>query len=162
MWDMDLKPWNVLVRIALAVFFGGLIGIERQRKGKPAGIRTLMLVSLGSCMFVLAVEEIIVSVEGAARLPIISPVISAVIGGIGFLGAGTIIRNQTGVEGVTTAAAIWVTAGIGVTCGLGEFGLATVCGAAALLTLGIIRVGEWGYRHEADHDGSDKPPRSPA
>ena len=142
MWDLDLGVVGVIGRIALAVLFGAIIGMERQRRGKAAGMRTLMLVGLGSAMFVVAGEEITQSTPGANRLSIAVPLIAAVIGGVGFLGAGTIIRNAGRVEGVTTAAAIWVTAGLGVTCGVWEFVLAAICGLAVLITLGIVRYTE--------------------
>ncbi len=142
-WDLNFGLGNVLARIGLAVLFGALIGLERQKRHKSVGVRTLVLVSLGACLFLIGVEEIAASTPGAARLPFVVPAAAAVIGGIGFLGAGAIVRNTARVEGVTTAAAIWVTAGVGVACGVGEFALALLCGGAALATLTLVRLVEW-------------------
>jgi putative Mg2+ transporter-C (MgtC) family protein len=138
-WDMDLGLWNVIIRIAGAVVFGLLLGLEREWRGRSAGARTLVLVCLGAALFVVAGEEVVASTPGASRFAILAPIVAAIIGGVGFLGAGAIMRNAGRVEGVTTAAAIWVTAGVGVTCGLGEFALAAICGVAALATLGFVR-----------------------
>lgn len=139
MWDLDLSLKSLLIRIAGAVVFGLLFGLERRWRGGSAGARTLVLVCLGATLFVIAGEEVVASVPGADRLSVLGPIIAAVIGGVGFLGAGAIMRTGGHVEGITTAAAIWVTAGVGVACGLGEFVLATICGVAALVTLALVR-----------------------
>lgn len=105
-----------LVKIVLAGFCGGLIGLERERVHKPAGIRTQMLVAIGSCMFM------IVSVAVGSDLRVDPSRIAAqVVSGIGFLGAGAIIRERGSVMGMTTAASVWVVAAIGLTIGAGLF-----------------------------------------
>jgi putative Mg2+ transporter-C (MgtC) family protein len=152
MWDLDLHFLNVVLRLGLAIGFGAAIGYERQRRHKPAGMRTLMLVALGAAMFVLVIEEVLASATDPPRLPMLATVMAAVIGGIGFIGAGAIMRDSGRVGGVTTAAAIWVTAGIGIACGVGELALAVICGAATLLTLALGRVADRGGSTPPDPD----------
>ena len=119
----------------MAILFGALVGWERQRRHKHADYRTLVLVALGAALFIIAAEEIVASTADANRLSTLSSVIGGLIGGVGFLGAGTIIHQEDRVEGGTTAAAIWITAGIGVTSGLGEFALTGIVGVVVLITL---------------------------
>ncbi len=126
---------QIVLRLVLAVVVGGLIGWERQLGHKPAGLRTHMLVSLGAAVFVIAGIEGGSSVESEAY----SRVIQGITTGVGFLGAGEIIsrtdRNKTQVRGLTSAAAIWVSAALGVAigCGLWFIGL-----TGALLTLFVL------------------------
>jgi len=105
-----------ILKIIIAGACGGLIGLERERVHKPAGIRTQMLVAIGSCMFM------IVSIAVGQDLRVDPSRIAAqVVSGIGFLGAGAIIRERGSVIGMTTAASIWVVAAIGLTIGAGLF-----------------------------------------
>jgi putative Mg2+ transporter-C (MgtC) family protein len=128
---------EVLLRVLLAAVFGGAVGYDRQRHDKPAGLRTHMLVSAGAALFtgsaILALGG--EASSGAAATLDVFRVTAAVATGIGFLGAGAIIRSGEGVVGLTTAAGIWVTAGIGVATGLGQYLLA---GGATVLTLIVI------------------------
>ncbi|MFL9815424.1 MgtC/SapB family protein [Stutzerimonas sp. VN223-3] len=107
---------RVSVRLLLAAVLGGVLGYEREYKGKAAGLRTHMLVSLGAALFVL------VPLEGGMPLADVSRVMQGIITGIGFLGAGTILKGNSiqDVKGLTTAAGIWLTAAIGVAAGLGH------------------------------------------
>lgn len=135
-WDLSLTPGDVAGRLGLAILFGALIGWERQNRHKHADIRTMVLVSLGAALFVVAAEEVAASPSRfTEQVSLLAPVLGGVVGGVGFLGAGAIMHQDSRVEGVTTAAAIWVTAGIGVTCGLGEFALSIMAGLSVLLTL---------------------------
>ncbi|PZQ01004.1 MAG: methyltransferase [Variovorax paradoxus] len=122
---------RIVLRLALAALLGGLLGIEREAKGKAAGVRTHMLVSMGAAMFVLASQQFDI---GAADM---SRVLQGVIAGVGFLGAGTILKGdaESQVKGLTTAAGIWMTAAIGVAAGLGKESTAIL---ATLLTLAIM------------------------
>ena len=97
---------QVAIRLVLSVIAGGLIGMEREVVHKPAGIRTHMLVSLGSALFVLVTIETLPN--EAARI------IAGIATGIGFLGAGTIFRSKSEVHGLTTAASIWAVSGVGI------------------------------------------------
>lgn len=107
---------RVSVRLLLAALLGGVLGYEREYKGKAAGLRTHMLVSLGAAIFVLVPLEAGMSIDDASR------VMQGIITGIGFLGAGTILKGNSieDVKGLTTAAGIWLTAAIGVAAGLGH------------------------------------------
>jgi putative Mg2+ transporter-C (MgtC) family protein len=112
----DLAPRTVVVvRLCLASLLGGILGYERERKSKSAGVRTHMLVAVGAAFFVLG------PLQAGMPLTELSRVIQGVVQGIGFLGAGAIIvrTSQRQIEGLTTAANIWATAGIGVLAGLG-------------------------------------------
>lgn len=122
---------EMALRLALALVCGGLLGWERESEGKPAGVRTHMLVCLGSCLFLMVAARTTTSPnnEAAAR------VISGVVQGIGFLGAGTIIRHEGGVYGLTSAASIWVTSAIGIALGAGAFDVALVATGLASLVL---------------------------
>lgn len=124
---------RVLVRLVAAAFVGAIIGLQRQHAHKPAGLRTHMLVSLGSAVFVLAPLELHVPIGEVGR------VIQGVAAGIGFIGAGAILKrnDESDVQGLTTAAGIWLTAGVGVAIGLGAIGVALL---ATLLTWFILSV----------------------
>jgi len=134
-------------RMALAAALGLVLGVGRERLRKTAGMRTHMLVSLGSAMFAMSPMLAGMSVEGSSR------VIQGIIQGIGFLGAGTIIKlsDRAEVKGLTTAASTWLTAAVGVACGLGELWLALVGAALAwfvLVPVGIIER-RWENRRNA-------------
>ncbi len=122
---------EMAIRLSLSLVCGGLLGWERESEGKPAGVRTHMLVSLGSCLFLMVAARTTTNPdnEAAAR------VISGVVQGIGFLGAGTIIRHEGGVYGLTSAASIWVTSAIGISLGAGAYDVALVATGLASLIL---------------------------
>lgn len=121
---------RLVVRLLVAAFLGGLLGYERERAGKSAGIRTHMLVSLGAALFVLIPQQSGVSPGELTR------VVQGVVTGIGFLGAGTILKDERGmIRGLTTAAGIWLTAAIGVAAGTGREASAILSTALALIIL---------------------------
>jgi putative Mg2+ transporter-C (MgtC) family protein len=126
----------VLIRVIAATLLGAIVGIERERAGKPAGLRTHMLVSLGTALVVLACADANMSLDGLSR------VIQGIVTGIGFVGAGTILKlnEQREIQGLTTAAGLWMTAAIGVACGLGGLGLAVIGTIVALLILALEHV----------------------
>jgi len=125
---------RISVRLFLAALLGGLLGYERERKGKAAGVKTHMLVALGSALFVLMPKE--AGVTDAE----ISRIIQGVVAGIGFLGAGAIIKgnNEEHITGLTTAAGIWLTAAIGITVGMGREASAVVCTLFALAVFYLV------------------------
>lgn len=125
---------RIVVRLALAALLGGLLGYERERHGKSAGVRTHMLVSLGAALFVLVPEQAGVSDSEITR------VTQGIVAGIGFLGAGSIIKepHDNNVSGLTTAAGIWLTAAIGVACGLGRETTALLTAGLALAILALV------------------------
>jgi putative Mg2+ transporter-C (MgtC) family protein len=122
---------RMLLRLTLAALLGGLLGIEREQNGKAAGVRTHMLVAMGAALFVLLSQQ--------AGMPSsdMSRVIQGITAGIGFLGAGTILKsdNDERVRGLTTAAGIWLTAAIGVAAGMGRESTAVF---STLLALAIF------------------------
>lgn len=123
----------VAIRVIAAVLLGGFLGIERERAGKPAGFRTHMLVCLGTAVVVVACTEAKMSVEGLSR------VVQGIVTGIGFIGAGSILKlsESREIKGLTTAAGLWMTAVIGISVGLGALGLAVIGTLLALLVLGL-------------------------
>ncbi|NFA60620.1 MgtC/SapB family protein [Clostridium sporogenes] len=139
---MDRK--QVIFRIFLSIVIGGVIGVERERKNRPAGFRTHILVCIGSCMAVMIQLYIIeymkemIRINGEFKYLLsadISRMASQVITGVGFLGAGTIIRDKGSVKGLTTAASIWVVACIGISVGLGFYFLSLVGFLGLILSL---------------------------
>ena len=110
---MIIDNAEIFIRLILAVVAGGLIGLEREVVHKPAGVRTHMLVSLGSALFVLVTIATIP--EGADKI------IAGIATGIGFLGAGTIFKSKNDVQGLTTAASVWTVAAVGLAVGLGYY-----------------------------------------
>ncbi len=131
--------WWFLLQLALAVLYGGLIGGERQHHGRPAGLRTHILVCLGSAGMIIAFQRLQAVLGNESGMIRMDPARAAagIITGIGFLGAGTIIKGKDFVMGLTTAASIWVVAAIGIALGLGESVLAT---AVTLLVLGTLLI----------------------
>lgn len=125
---------QLIVRLGLAAVFGGILGFEREHAGKAAGVRTHMLVALGSAFFVVVPLQAGVDPESLSR------VLQGVISGIGFLGAGTILKGtrRGQIYGLTTAAGIWFTAAVGIAAGLGRIVTALLGTILALLTLMLI------------------------
>lgn len=129
---------EMLLRAALAMALGGLIGWDRERKDKAAGLRTMMLVSLGAAGVMMAAMELAANLsDDQVRLDPIR-VISGVIGGVGFLGAGSIIHRGAGIHGLTTAASIWASAGVGIAAGAGLYRLAVVLAGFIFITLVVV------------------------
>src|SRR5215218_98745 len=132
---------HVLVRLTAAAMLGAIIGFERERAGKPAGLRTHMLVTLGTAVFVLACSGSGMNSDGLSR------VIQGIVTGIGFIGAGSILKINDGreVQGLTTSAGVWMTAAVG----LGSLGVAILATLFALAVLSFAR------RYEHKDGGRD-------
>jgi putative Mg2+ transporter-C (MgtC) family protein len=124
-----------LTRIAVAVVLGSVIGLEREWKGHWAGLRTHTLVSMGCAIFVIAGMDIVGRNNDA-----VTRVIQGIASGIGFLGAGTILKldQKEQIKGLTTAASIWLAAALGTCAGSGEYALATAATIATLFVLGVL------------------------
>lgn len=137
---------RVVLRILAATLVGAVVGWERERTGKSAGLRTHMLVSLSSAIFVLAPLEAGMSIDDLSR------VLQGVAAGIGFIGAGAILKlaDMRLIEGLTTAAGIWLTAALGLAAGLGRFGLAAISAVLAWLILALVARLETGRSADAD------------
>lgn len=118
------------ISIILAILFGGTVGLERQISGKPAGLRTHILICFGAAVFT------IISCRMAAdNADSVTRIASQIVTGIGFLGAGAIIRDRGGVHGLTTAATIWLVASVGMACGAGFYALAFISTILAVVVL---------------------------
>jgi putative Mg2+ transporter-C (MgtC) family protein len=125
---------RITVRLIVAALLGGVLGFERESKGRSAGLRTHMLVAVGAALFVIG------PLQSGMQIADLSRVLQGVVQGIGFLGAGAIIVRsaQREVEGLTTAASIWATAGIGVLAGLGMEVTALLSTAIVLVILAAV------------------------
>ena len=125
---------RTLARLLLAAFLGSVLGYEREQHGKAAGIRTHMLVAMGAALLVLVPQQAGMVIADMSR------VIQGLVAGVGFLGAGAIIKSRTeqDVHGLTTAAGIWMTAAIGVACGLGREVTAVLATVLSLIVLALI------------------------
>lgn len=130
---------HLILRVALASLFGALIGIEREHARRPAGLRTHMLVCVGSCLVMLTSEFIYKNYHSFSPNMDIARLGAQVISGIGFLGAGTIIRNGNSIKGLTTAASIWAVACVGLATGIGYYSGAIVTTLAIFLTLAYFK-----------------------
>jgi putative Mg2+ transporter-C (MgtC) family protein len=117
---------EILLRLTVSVLVGGLIGLDRNLHGKPTGIRTLGLVCLGACVLTLAGCNFLTASQ--ADPSAVSRVIQGLVTGIGFLGSGVIIRENGSdrIRGLTTAASIWITAILGILCGMGSWQIAAI------------------------------------
>lgn len=127
----DLHP-QMLIRLIVAVALGALVGYERERDGKPAGVRTHGMVSLGAALFT------VVSLYGFGPSADPTRVAAMVVSGIGFLGAGAILHQRESIHGLTTAASLWVTAAIGTAVGVGMIGMSIV---TTILVFLLLRFG---------------------
>ncbi len=136
-----LTDIQIITRLILTVFLSGLIGLERQLHRRTAGLRTHILVSLGSCLIMLTSLYVFDIYKGIANTDP-ARIAAGVIAGIGFLGAGTIIRDNEGVRGLTTAASLWVVAGLGLAIGCGFKKAAIYTAIIALIVLFFLRFAE--------------------
>lgn len=133
----DISMYHVMLRLVLALVLGGCIGLEREKRSQAAGLRTHMLVSLGSALVMLISVYGFPDLSGDNKATVdVARIAAQVVSGVGFLGAGTIIRNGTSVKGLTTAASLWVSAAIGLACGSGFI-------SAALFGCGLSLVALW-------------------
>lgn len=138
-----ISEWELFLRLTLACILGGIIGYERQSRRKSAGLRTNVLVCLGSCLIMVLSEALYQQVEGRtnadpARLA------AQVVSGIGFLGAGAIMKEGLTVTGLTTAACLWVVSGVGLAIGAGYYSGALFTAGLVFVTLGTLsRIDNW-------------------
>ena len=138
----------MLLDIMLAIVLGFAIGFEREITNKWAGLRTHMLVCLGSCIFtLLSIHAFPVFAHSPQADP--ARIAAQILTGIGFIGGGTVLRHGSSIYGLTTAATLWITASIGMACGCGFTALAIVCTCLAVGTLVLIRFFEKKYIHKS-------------
>ena len=129
-WEM--VDTEIILRLVIAAVASGLIGFEREKVHKPAGLRTLMLVGMGAALFVLVALR---TIPGE-----VVRIMAGIATGIGFLGAGAIFKDESHVRGLTTAASIWAVAAIGITAGLGEYVLMAVATLLVFVVLELNRM----------------------
>jgi putative Mg2+ transporter-C (MgtC) family protein len=149
-WPDTTQLLRIAFRLAVAALIGAVIGLQRERAGKPAGLRTHMLVALGAALFVVAALESGMSSSDLSR------VIQGLVTGIGFIGAGAILKleDRRAITGLTSAAGLWLTAALGVTVGLGLWGVALVAVALIWFILAVLPRVE--ARLDAKQDESDR------
>jgi putative Mg2+ transporter-C (MgtC) family protein len=133
-WEWQIL-WDDITRIGVAALLGGVLGFEREWKGHWAGLRTHMMVSIGCAILVIAGLD----ASGEQRESV-TRVIQGIASGIGFLGAGTILKldKKQEIKGLTTASSIWLAAALGTTAGLAEYALATAAAIISLFVLGVL------------------------
>jgi putative Mg2+ transporter-C (MgtC) family protein len=137
-WSHDIVP------ALLAVGCGAVIGIERQFKHKPAGLRTNIMICLGAAVFTLISERMASGTQGE-----ITRIAAQIVTGVGFLGAGAVIQDRGGIHGLTTAATIWLVASVGMACGARLYYLAIITTVLALAVLiGLGRIDRYFERHD--------------
>lgn len=140
---------EMVLRLTLAVFFGGAIGYVRELTKKAAGLRTHILVCLGSASFTII--SIMMAKEFGSSDP--TRIASSIVTGIGFLGAGTIFQNGGSVKGLTTAASIWVCAAIGMAAGAGFYLIAFITTILALVIIQFLQIVEHKYLRASQREG---------
>ena len=140
---------EVVFRLTVATLAGTAIGLDRDLRGKPSGVRTMSIVALGSATIVLAAQYPAHTAADSSR------VMQGIITGIGFLGAGVILRNPSGgrVQGLTTAASIWLTACIGAACGAGAWPIVAVSALLVFVVLGFGKVLEQAFERRFPRKG---------
>ncbi len=152
--DWQNFEWGVLGRLLAATAVGAAIGLNRDVVGKPMGTRTLALVALGAAIVALvAVGDQIIAPHPDARSRVIQGVFQGVLTGIGFIGAGVIIYQKAEVKGLTTAATVWVTAALGIACGLGEWSLVISAVVLTLVVLMLKPLEDWVVRRYVNKKG---------
>src|SRR5438552_923362 len=145
---------HVIIRLVAATLFGAIVGIQRESTRKPAGLRTHILVSLATAAFVISCSSIGMSLDGLSR------VIQGIVTGIGFIGAGSILKlgEQHEIRGLTTAANVWMTAAIGVTVGLGNLGIGLMNTILALIILALEKLEHQLERKQTERVDEPKSP----
>lgn len=140
----QLGVTGTLVPLGLAALLGAIVGVERQIHSQYMGMRTHIMVALGSAAFVLASAEVFGGVE-----PALTRVVQGIAAGIGFIGAGTILKlsHPVEVKGLTTASTVWVSSSVGIACGLQVYRVAVWTTLLALIVLSVIRPFEKGLEH---------------
>lgn len=146
--EMILSVPEIILRLGIALIFGGAIGFERQYKNRPAGMRTHILVCMGACIIALIQVEIASkALRDALEYPELvgtirsdeARLIAQVVSGVGFLGAGTIIVTKQSVTGLTTAASLWAIAGLGIAIGMGFYWIAIISFIGIVIALTVVK-----------------------
>jgi putative Mg2+ transporter-C (MgtC) family protein len=150
---------RISLRLLVALLVGGLVGFQRELTHKPAGLRTHMLLALGTALIIITADEAGMSKSDVSR------VVQGLVTGIGFLGGGAILKltAEHEIHGLTTAAGLWMTAAASAAAALGQLALSVVGVCLGLLVLGAFVRVEKRLGHRASHDAADRePPKDPA
>ena len=139
-----VPPVISAARLTAALLLGAVIGMERERLRKPAGLRTHMLVSMAACLFIIVSQQLASVSFGSEDALRVDPLrlIEAVTAGVAFLAAGTIFTSKGAVHNITTGASMWLSGAIGLACGSGQIPLAAMATVIVLLVLFVLRVVE--------------------
>ena len=139
-----ISTTEIVLRVFIALVLGFVIGLERESKKKPAGLRTNMMVALGAAAFTVLSLEMFHSILQIRDRINVDPlrILNGIMEGLGFLGAGCIIQSRGSIEGITTAATIWVVGAVGLACGAGRFDIAISTTVLAFLVLTVMRLVE--------------------
>ncbi len=155
-FNVAQEPWNLIVRILVAAALGGVLGLERDIHGRGAGLRTHLLVSAGAALFMVLSTRVatfnVVAGLDFAKVTDPGRIAAQIVTGIGFLGAGVIIREGFNVRGLTTAACLWVAAAIGMASGAGQYMIAATTTVLALFSLVLLRRLERFYAKDVYRD----------
>ena len=147
--DCFPESFNLLGRLSLAAILGGLIGLERDIHGRAAGLRTHLLVGLGAALFMILSTTVASSVGKASRFADPGRIAAQIITGIGFLGAGAIIKDGFSVRGLTTAACFWIVAAIGMAAGAAQYTLAVFTCFLTLVALSVLNRVDKCYKRDS-------------
>lgn len=142
----DVPPLVAAIRLGMALLLGGVIGLEREVREKPTGLRTNMLVSMAACLFILISQQLAAIGFAGGDAVRIDPLrlIEAVTAGVAFLAAGIIFRGENRVHNTTTGASMWLAGAVGLACGAGQIPLAAMATLMVLLVLMVLRwVEKW-------------------
>ena len=148
--SLPLTDAELVRRLLLAAALGGVIGAERELRHKSAGFRTNILIAMGAALFTIMSVRLPGSGGDPARIA------AQIVTGVGFLGAGAIMRTRVGVQGLTTAATVWVNAALGVAAGAGEYHLAFIGGAITLAVLLILSPIERAIERRIERQGGNR------
>ncbi|WP_245964195.1 MgtC/SapB family protein [Roseovarius spongiae] len=146
-----VPPSVAAIRLSVAIVLGGVIGFEREHRGKPAGLRTHMLVSMAACLFIIVSQQLATMPFGAKDAIQVDPLrlIEAVTAGVAFLAAGIIFASGGKVRNTTTGASMWLAGGIGLACGAGQMPLAAMAAGIVVAVLIVLRALErWMGTHD--------------
>ena len=143
-WGLYIGIGDTVLRLVAALACGAAIGIEREQKQRPAGLRTHMLVALASALFTIIAFQIYLDVQAREDDVTSDPLrlLEAITAGVAFLAAGAIIRRGGGVKGLTTGGSLWLAGALGMACGQALYGLAFLGAVLALIVLAVVRIFE--------------------
>jgi putative Mg2+ transporter-C (MgtC) family protein len=156
--DPAIDFGDIALRLAAATAVGAMIGLDREWRGKPVGLRTMALVALGSALVAVSTVHLtVLNNEPDAVSRVVQGVIQGVMPGIGFIGAGAILRHHGDVQNLTTAATVWVAAALGIACGLAAWEIVGIGAALTLIVLVALNpLDHWIERRRAE-SGKSKP-----